>query len=87
MKTVTMYTKTQCSYCLRAKALLKSLGVTPIEHNIETDPSKQAEMERRVPAGVRTVPQIFIGGERIGGYDKLSELHQRGELKKLLDIP
>jgi glutaredoxin 3 len=86
MKTVTMYTKTQCTFCHRAKALLKSLGVTPVEHNIEVDPAKKAEMERRVPEGMRTVPQIFIGGAHIGGHDVLSKLHREGELRKLLNI-
>tara|TARA_A100001011_G_C13901291_1_gene671207 strand:- start:89 stop:331 length:243 start_codon:yes stop_codon:yes gene_type:complete len=69
---ITMYTKTVCPYCVRAKNLLKSKGLEWSELNIETPEIRESFMEQ-FPT-VRTVPQILINGERIGGYQELEAL-------------
>jgi glutaredoxin 3 len=77
-----MYTKSWCPYCERARALLKSKGVSFREIDIESQPEERDEMIRR--SGRRTVPQIFIGTRHIGGSDDIHELDAAGELDSLL---
>ncbi len=84
MSTVTMYTTRVCPFCIRAKNILKGLGITEItEINAEDDAVRAAMMER---TGRRTVPQIFIGDDHIGGCDDLERLRSQGKLKELLGI-
>lgn len=79
---VTLYTTERCPYCINAKALLASKKVTPIEIRVDDDPEARAKMEAL--SGRRTVPQILINGEPIGGFDDLKRLNDTGELDKLL---
>ncbi len=79
---VEMYTTAVCPYCVRAKQLLSSLNVPVEEIRIDTDDARRAEMMER--SGRRTVPQIFINGEGIGGCDDLYALHRAGKLQPLL---
>ena len=65
---VVIYTTATCPYCIKAKTLLNRLHISYIEKNVRT-PSIRREMEHR--SGRRTVPQIFIRGHHIGGYDDL----------------
>jgi glutaredoxin 3 len=79
MVEVELYTTPFCPYCVRARALLERKGVAFTEINIIEEPARRIEMVRR--AGGRTsVPQIFIGGEHIGGSDELLALDHAGEL-------
>ena len=79
MAEVELYTTPFCPYCVRARALLERKGVAYTDIDIIGEPARRAEMVRR--AGGRTsVPQIFIGGEHIGGSDELLELDRNGEL-------
>lgn len=82
MATVEMYTKGYCGYCFAAKRLLAQRGIEYKEIPVDTDAELQQEMMKR--SGRRTVPQIFINGESIGGYDDLVTLDKRGELEKML---
>ncbi len=85
MKNVEIYTLRYCPYCHRAKALLESKGVQYKELPIDNDPKlKEAMIERA--DGRRTVPQIFIDGQGIGGCDELYRLESTGELNRLLGI-
>jgi glutaredoxin-related protein len=68
---VTIYTKTICPYCTAAKNWLKSKGYTYEEINLDNDSDRQKFYES-VGNGVRTVPQIYVDGERIGGYQELT---------------
>ena len=68
---VEIYTKWGCPYCVRAKALLDGKGVAYEEYDITLGGPKMAEMQERVP-GARTVPQILIAGEAVGGYPRVS---------------
>jgi glutaredoxin 3 len=83
MANVEIYTKLGCGYCARAKRLLDQKGVAYDEYDITLGGEKRQEMIQRVP-DARTVPQIFIGGNHIGGSDDLAALEQAGKLDHLL---
>lgn len=80
---VHVYTTMICAYCLRAKALLKARGIPYEEIDVTGDHAARAWLVKTT--GRRTVPQIFIGDEPIGGFDELRALDQSGELKKKLE--
>lgn len=82
MERVTIYTTSYCPFCFRAKALLQSKEVEFEEIDVTEDPERRAEMERL--SRRRTVPQIFINGKSIGGYDDARRLDASGELDLLL---
>ena len=66
---ITVFSKSNCPYCDRAKQLLESRGVKYTEINIEYDPESRQML---VDKGLRSVPQIFHGYELIpGGFDGL----------------
>lgn len=83
-QTVEIYTKFGCPYCSRAKQLLTAKGAEFIEYDITMGGPKRAEMEQRVP-GSRTVPQIIIGGNIVGGSDDLASLEAAGKLDAMLN--
>jgi glutaredoxin 3 len=78
-----MYTTSWCPYCRAAKSFFASKQVDFTEIDVSEEPKLRAEMERL--SGRRTVPQIFIGGKPIGGYDDALSLEASGELGKLLN--
>lgn len=82
-KTIEIYSKFTCPFCARAKKLLSSKNVKYIEYDVTMDQAKRAEMVARAP-GARTVPQIFIGGLAIGGFDDLNALERNGKLDPML---
>ncbi len=82
MAKVVIYTTNYCPYCFRAKALLRSKEVEFEEVDVTDDPDRRTEMERL--SGRRTVPQIFIDAQPIGGYDDARRLDAIGELDRLL---
>jgi len=79
---VVMYTTSWCPYCARARQLFGARGVAFREIDVEQVPGSREEMQQR--SGRSTVPQIFIGGQHVGGYDDVHALEQRGELERLL---
>lgn len=79
---VKMYTTPWCPYCIRAKKLLKSKGVVYEDQNVAYDGEMRAKLLAQT--GSRTVPQIFINGQFVGGSDELHALEARGELDALL---
>jgi glutaredoxin 3 len=83
MANVEIYTWTFCPYCLRAKSLLKRKNVEFTEHNIQGDNEARDKMAQRAD-GRRSVPQIFINDQHIGGCDDLHALDAKGELDHLL---
>jgi GrxC family glutaredoxin len=82
MAHVEIYITTYCPYCAAAKALLRSKAVAFEEIDVTHDPARRAEMEERSQR--RTVPQIFIDGQSIGGYDDARYLDSRGDLDRML---
>jgi glutaredoxin 3 len=83
MAAVVMYTRTFCPFCMRAKSLLHDKGIVFDEINLDEHPQRRAEMIERAH-GRHTVPQIFIGGQDVGGCDDVFELERRGKLDELL---
>lgn len=81
---VEVFTGSHCSYCHRAKALLERKGVEFSEFNV-SHPDYRADMSARLPTA-RTIPQIFIGGRHIGGFDDLNRLDMLGELDRILGL-
>lgn len=82
MASIEIYTTSYCPYCTRAKALLDRKGVDYQDIDVEHDTAKREEMMTR--SGRRTVPQIFINGEAIGGCDDLHALDANGKLDTIL---
>ena len=80
-----MYGTEYCSYCAAARMLLKKKGIDWEDISISGDEDKRREMMER--SGGRTVPQIFIDGKSIGGFDDLYTLEQDGRLDAILSEP
>ncbi|TKY63230.1 Glutaredoxin-C2 protein [Spatholobus suberectus] len=82
---VVVFSKTSCPFCVQVKQLFGSLGVSykVVELDTEADGSdiKAALVEW---TGQRTVPNVFIGGNHIGGCDSTTDLHSQGKLVPLL---
>lgn len=83
MTNVEVYTKDYCPYCTKAMNLLTLKGIEFVEIDITNDADKMQEMLTRA-APRRTVPQIFINGQAIGGCDDLYALDSNGKLEGLI---
>ena len=83
MKPIIIYSTRICGYCMRAKALLQSKHLKYTEYLVDIDPARRLEMEQK--SGRRSVPQVFIGDEHVGGYEELHTLETSGTLDKMLD--
>jgi glutaredoxin 3 len=82
MVEVRIYTTHICAYCVVAKRLLAARGVAYDEVDVTGDDAARAWLVKAT--GRRTVPQIFIGGVAIGGYEELAALDRSGRLRTLL---
>ena len=83
MPHVLMYSTAVCPHCLRAEKLLQARGVVDIEKiRVDLDPERRTEMMEKTSR--RTVPQIFIGDNHVGGCDDLVALDHAGKLLPLL---
>ena len=82
MARVVVYSTRFCAYCVRARALLNAKRFAYDEIMVDADPQRRAEMEAK--SGRRTVPQIFIDDEPIGGFTELWALDRSGELDRRL---
>jgi glutaredoxin 3 len=83
VKPVKIYTTSWCPYCVQAKKLLDQRGVRYEEIDCEGDDDLRAWLVKET--GRRTVPQIFIGEEAIGGFTDLAALDKSGGLKTKLE--
>ncbi len=83
MAKVEVYTTSYCPYCVRAKSLLRAKGVDFTEIDVTGDPELRERMVE-LSGGRRTVPEIFINGKIIGGYDEMRALDLQGKLDSLL---
>lgn len=81
-KEIVMYIKPTCPFCTAAARLFESKGEAWTEIDIAAEPERRDEMIER--SGERTVPQIFIGEEHVGGFDDLDALEQEGALDRML---
>lgn len=82
MTTVKVYTKKNCPYCVRAKALLDRKGVAYEEIDAEHDDALRAWLVEAT--GQRTVPQIFVGDRSLGGFSDIDALDRQGKLDAIL---
>ncbi len=83
MAQVEIYTTKICPYCVRAKNLLNAKDVDFVEHDLTGDEAGREALLKK-SNGMRTVPQIFINGQHVGGCDNLYALEEKGELDKML---
>jgi len=83
MVKVVIYSKDHCPYCVRAKQLFEQKGIEYTEIRIDLDESQRDIMIER-SGGKRTVPQIFINDQPIGGCDDLMALAMANKLDELL---
>lgn len=80
--TVTVYSKMTCPFCVRAKHLLEQKGIEYQEIEVSFDRERHQEMMQL--SGQRTVPQIWIGEQHVGGCDDLYHLERQGVLSDML---
>jgi glutaredoxin 3 len=80
---IEIYTWASCPFCIRAKDLLSRKGITFTEYSIDGDERARAAMAERAN-GRRSVPQIFINNQHIGGCDDIYALEAEGKLDALL---
>jgi glutaredoxin 3 len=85
MPHIEIYTTRTCPYCHLALALLRRRKLAFVEIDVSGDRERRAWLQKA--SGRDTVPQIFIGGTPVGGYDDLSELEASGKLEALLAQP
>ncbi len=78
-----MYTRRWCGYCTAAERLLDAKGIEYENIDVTGDQEKRRWLVEET-GGRTTVPQIFINGKSIGGYDELNALNRRGDLDKML---
>jgi len=82
MADVVIYRTPHCAYCVRVHHLLESKGVPFVEVDVSADQGKRQwlfDVTRK-----RTVPQVFINGRPVGGFDEVARLNRSGELDRLL---
>jgi glutaredoxin 3 len=84
MSRIQIYSSAWCPYCYAAKRLLSAKGVSFEEIDVD-DTRARAEMIQRA-GGRRTVPQIFVDGQHVGGFDDLSALDRAGKLDSMLGL-
>ncbi len=85
MPDVEIYTQPWCPYCARAMRILDGKGVAYREIDAPHGSAAREESVRRA-GGVTSVPQIFVGGQLVGGCDDLMSLDAQGRLDALLQI-
>lgn len=83
MEGVTLFVTTYCPYCDMAKRYLEAMKVSYTTIDVTEDTERRNWLVRET--GQRTVPQIFVGPESVGGFTDLRDLDRRGELTSLLD--
>ena len=82
MSEVIIYTTATCPYCVNAKELLRRKNIAFEEIRVDLQPELREELIQKTNR--RTVPQIFINGQSIGGFDELYALDKQGQLNQLV---
>lgn len=80
---ILIYSSATCPYCVRAKQYFERLGLGYREIRVDLDPVERERMQELSQR--RTVPQIFIGGRHVGGFDDLIDLDREGGVQALLE--
>jgi glutaredoxin 3 len=81
---LTLYTKDYCPYCVQAKNLLNALGASYQEIDITNNQEILIQIAQK--SRMRTVPQIFLDDECLGGYTDIADLHREGKLREKLGL-
>ena len=81
-KKIEVFSGPECNYCKRAKVLLDEMRIDYIERDISIE-NHRTELIQRLPR-TRSIPQIFVDDQHIGGFEDLQILKERGQLEKLL---
>jgi glutaredoxin 3 len=84
MAKVEIYTWATCPFCIKAKALLTKKGIAFTEHKVDGDDAARGAMAKRGTDGKRSVPQVYINNQHVGGCDALHALDAAGKLDGLL---
>lgn len=82
MANVIVYSSAHCPYCVMAKQLLERKGVAFQEIRVDLEPAKREEMMQK--SKQRTVPQIFINDQAVGGYTDLLAIERANKLDQML---
>lgn len=82
MANVIVYSSAHCPYCVMAKQLLERKGVAFQEIRVDLEPAKREEMMHK--SKQRTVPQIFINDQAVGGYTDLLAIDRANKLDQML---
>ena len=85
MNKIEIYSTASCPYCVAAKNLLKSKGLEWTEVRVDVDMAQRETMLAR-SGGRRTVPQIFINDQHVGGFDELAAAEHSGMLNQWLGL-
>jgi glutaredoxin 3 len=85
MPKIELYSTAVCPYCVSAKNLLKAKGLEWTDLRIDTDPVQRDAMLAR-SGGRRSVPQIFVNDQHVGGFDDLVAADRSGKLTQLLAL-
>lgn len=85
MADIEIYSTAFCGYCTAAKHLLQAKGLAWRELRVDLDPAARAAMAERT-GGARSVPQIFVNGSYVGGFEQLVEAARSGKLNQLLGL-
>ena len=86
MNKIEIYTSQTCPYCIKAKKLLKSLGLDYKETDVTDSFEEMAtDIQKRFNKKIMTIPQIIINDKYIGGFDDLNALYKSGELNEYLN--
>ena len=87
MNNIEIYTSQTCPYCIKAKKLLKTLGLEYKETEVtESFDEMAANFEARFNKKVMTIPQIVINDKYVGGFDDLNALYKSGKLDEYLNV-
>jgi glutaredoxin 3 len=79
MKKVTLYSMNNCPFCVRAKGLLTQRGV-PYETIMIDDWSDDQWEQFAKKSGMKTLPQVFVDDQLIGGYSQLADVDAKDQL-------
>ncbi len=85
MNKIEIYTSQTCPYCIKAKKLLKTLGLEYQETDVTDNFDEMAQdIEKRFNKKIMTIPQIVINDKYVGGFDDLNELYKSNKLNEYL---
>lgn len=85
MSKVEIYTSNTCPYCVKAKKLLKTIGLEYTEIDVsDTFEQMVADLEARFNRKIMTIPQIIINDKYVGGFDDLNALCKSGRINDYL---